>query len=102
MKTLRILTLIVTAVALTGCSTGHNTDDPLTTQMEDANITMGGITDQGAQKTVTAICNARDNDLSHDWALDTIRVEFNGDWSDDEAERFLNIAYANGCPEYGK
>lgn len=102
MKTLRILTLIIAGIALTGCSTSPNTDDPLTTQMEDANITVGGITDQDAQKAITSICNTRDNDLSHGWVLDTLRMTFEGNWSDGEAERFLDIAYANECPEYRK
>lgn len=102
MKTLRILTLIIAGIALTGCSTGPNTDDPLTTQMKDANITVGGLTDQDAQKAVTAVCNGRDSDLSHGWVLDTVRMSVDGKWSDGEAERFLDIAYANECPEYMK
>lgn len=84
------------ALFLTSC--GTDTDDPILDQMQAAEITTGGMDEESAREMVGFVCESRQG-LSHERVVGMLGTVTEGTWSAPEIEDFVELSYANGCPD---
>lgn len=96
MRTLTVIPLAIATLFLTSC--GTDTDDPILEQMKAADITTGGMDEESAREMVGFVCKSREG-LSHEWVVRMLGTATEGTWSAPEVEDFVELSYANGCPD---
>lgn len=80
MRGLKVIPLAILIPFLSSC--GTDTDDPILDQMKAAEIVTGGMDGEKGRKMVGMLGTATKNT-----------------WSAHETEDFVELAYANGCPD---
>lgn len=96
MRTLKVIPLAILVLFLSSC--GTDTDDPILNQMKAAEITTGGMDEESAREMVGFVCESRQG-LSHERVVGMLGTATNDTWSAHETEDFVELAYANGCPD---
>lgn len=101
-KLITAAALAVATSALVACGSSPDLDAPIGEQMEAVGAIDKGLNvpESSYWKVADAMCNARDNNLSHGWVVDSVVLEMQGDLTPSQAEKYVNVLYANACPEY--
>lgn len=95
LRTLRVIPL--TKISLSQTAWGTDTDDPILDQMKAAEITTGGMDEENAREMVGFVCESRQG-LSHERVVGMLGTATKDTWSAHETEDFVELSYANGCP----
>lgn len=96
MCTFKVITLAIAALFLSSC--GTDTYDSILGQMEAAEITTGGMDEENAQEMLGFVRESRQG-LSSERVVGMLGTATDSTWSPHEIEDFVELAYANECPE---